>query len=170
MLVDIEWSEDHVSAIGLCTLSCWRFLLRMLIWDQAELLGESGGMSVGKGGESEVGSRHLQCCSPCLCQLRTDGLVPMSKYWIYWSHARHMSPVNWCSLTSTGLCPHCFNGWSRRKTGWRPSFSGVVVLLNSVDDYVKGCSVWLVMSVYVSCVSGFSCRMYIDLNRRDSRI
>jgi hypothetical protein len=41
---------------------------------------ESGGSSVGKDGEYNVASWHLQGCSPCLCQLRTDGLAPMSKY------------------------------------------------------------------------------------------
>jgi hypothetical protein len=39
-----------------------------------------------------------------------------------------------------------------------------VTLLNSVDDYAKGCRTHLVMSAYVSSVSGFSYRMYIDSN------
>jgi hypothetical protein len=43
-------------------------------------LGESEGMSIGKGGESVVKSWHLKGCSPCLSQLRTDGLVNTSKY------------------------------------------------------------------------------------------
>jgi hypothetical protein len=37
---------------------------------------ESGGLSTGKVGECNMKSRHLQSCSPCLCQLRTDGLAP----------------------------------------------------------------------------------------------
>jgi hypothetical protein len=45
-----------------------------------ELVGESGGLPVGKGEESDVESRHIQCCSLHLCQLRNDGLVPASKY------------------------------------------------------------------------------------------
>jgi hypothetical protein len=63
---------------------------------------------------------------------------------------------------------------------WRVSFKhgttmsgqrGVTgVMFNSVDDYAKGCHIRLVISVYVSCVSGFSCSMYIGLNHRDSRI
>jgi hypothetical protein len=48
--------------------------------DQAGPLGESGGLLVGKGGESDVESRHLQSCSPRLCQLRTDGLAPVIRY------------------------------------------------------------------------------------------
>jgi hypothetical protein len=43
-------------------------------------LGESGGPSVGKAGESDVKSRDLHVCSLQLCQLRTDGLAPTSKY------------------------------------------------------------------------------------------
>jgi hypothetical protein len=43
-------------------------------------LGESGGPSVRKVGECDVESRHLQGCSPRLCQLRTNGLAPASKY------------------------------------------------------------------------------------------
>jgi hypothetical protein len=56
------------------------FMLRLITLDWAGLLGESGVPSVGKDGESDVESRYLQDCSPRLCQLRTDGLVPMSKY------------------------------------------------------------------------------------------
>jgi hypothetical protein len=41
---------------------------------------------------------------------------------------------------------------------------GVVTLLNSIDEYVKGCHAQLVMSAYVSGVSGFSYRMHIDSN------
>jgi hypothetical protein len=41
---------------------------------------KSEGPSVGKIGECDVASRHLQCCSFCLCRLRTDGVAPMSKY------------------------------------------------------------------------------------------
>jgi hypothetical protein len=43
-----------------------------------------GGAFRGKGrqlvGEWYVESQHLQGCSPNLCRLRTDGLVPVSKY------------------------------------------------------------------------------------------
>jgi hypothetical protein len=43
-------------------------------------LGESGGASVGKGGESDVKSWNLQSCSSQLYQLRTDRLVHVSKF------------------------------------------------------------------------------------------
>jgi hypothetical protein len=39
-------------------------------------LGESEGLLVMKGGESDVKNWHLQGCSPRLCQLRTDELTP----------------------------------------------------------------------------------------------
>jgi hypothetical protein len=42
-------------------------------------LAESVGPLVGKVGESDVESRHLQGCRPHLCRLRTDGLSPVSK-------------------------------------------------------------------------------------------
>jgi hypothetical protein len=68
-------------------------------------------------------------------------------------------------------------GWDMRigqPTGWglcqEPFFLGAVALLSSVDNYAKGCHVRLVTSVYMSCVSGFSYRMYIDLNQCDSQI
>jgi hypothetical protein len=37
---------------------------------------ESGGPLIGKGGECDVPSRHLQGCNPRLCQLRINGLPP----------------------------------------------------------------------------------------------
>jgi hypothetical protein len=39
-------------------------------------LGGKRRSSVGKVGESDVESRHLQGCSPCLYWLRNDGLAP----------------------------------------------------------------------------------------------
>jgi hypothetical protein len=98
-----------------------------------------------------------------------------------------MGPVNRCSWTATDawLCPHYFNGWLGRETGWESvnlsanglgiisgaiSFSGAVALLDSIGAYTKGCHVWLVMSTYMSFVSDFSCMMYNDSNHRDSQI
>jgi hypothetical protein len=61
--------------------------------------------SVGKIWEWYVESRHLQGCSPRLCQLRTDGLASASKYWMYWSHAGVMCLVSWYSCVTTWLKP-----------------------------------------------------------------
>jgi hypothetical protein len=47
-----------------------------------------------KGEESDVVIPRFLCGSPCLCQLRTEGLVPMSKYWTYRSHVGDMGPVS----------------------------------------------------------------------------
>jgi hypothetical protein len=43
-------------------------------------LGESGGQSVGRCGESDVENWHLQRCSPCICQFMAVGLIPVRKY------------------------------------------------------------------------------------------
>jgi hypothetical protein len=51
-----------------------------------------------------------------------------------------------------------------------PYFSGVVGSVQLYQGSVKGCHIRLVMSAYVSFVSGFSYMMYIDLNHRDSWI
>jgi hypothetical protein len=53
-----------------------------------------GRQLVGKVGEWYLKSRHLQGCSPRLCRLRTEGLVPLSKYWTYRSHPSDMGPVS----------------------------------------------------------------------------
>jgi hypothetical protein len=55
----------------------------MLAWltrDRAGPVGESGGLRIGKGGQGDVENRHLQGCSPRLCQLRADGLAFAIKY------------------------------------------------------------------------------------------
>jgi hypothetical protein len=49
-------------------------------------------------------------------------------------------------------------------------FSGVLGFIQLYWVSTKGCHIQLVMSTYVLCVSGFSYRIYIDLNHRDSRI
>jgi hypothetical protein len=43
-------------------------------------LGESGGSSVGNGGESDVENRDLHGCRPPMSRLKADRLAPMSKY------------------------------------------------------------------------------------------
>jgi hypothetical protein len=53
--------------------------------------------------ECDVANRHLQGCSLHLCQLRTNGLDSMSKYWTYWLHAGDMGLISWCTLLSTNV-------------------------------------------------------------------
>jgi hypothetical protein len=133
-------------------------MLSLLTWDRVGPLGESRGPSVGKGRECDVESRRLQGCSPCLCQLRTDGLASTSKYWMYWSHAGDMSLVNRCSLLlpNAWLSPllQWFWGgeildrdlWIGQPTCW--GCSQEFLFLRSSDSIqyywwlVKGCHVW----------------------------
>jgi hypothetical protein len=160
-------------------------MLRIVNLIPGGTLRESRGPSVGKGRESVVVSRHLQGGSSCLCWLRTNGLVPASKYLTYWSYAGDMGPVNRCSQSSIDACVFPLLQWmlgegnwvgtrgsvSRRAVNWMGAlFLMIVDPFNSIDDNAKGCHVRLVMSADVSCVSGFSYRMYINLNRRDSQI
>jgi hypothetical protein len=56
--------------------------------------------SEGKCGESAVPILRFLCGSPCLCQLRTEGLVPVSKYWTYQSHAGVYGPSKPSSLST----------------------------------------------------------------------
>jgi hypothetical protein len=69
--------------------TCRQYVLKhsyywILIFDKMEIershLGGSVEHSKGKSGESVVAILRFLCGSPCLCQLRTDGLVPVSKY------------------------------------------------------------------------------------------
>jgi hypothetical protein len=78
--------------------------------------------SEGKGRESVVAILSFLCGSPCLCRLRTEGLVPMSKYWLYRSDAgvyEPSKPSSWLP-TDAWLCPHCFIFWLTRETRYRP--------------------------------------------------
>jgi hypothetical protein len=85
---------------------------------------ESEGPSIGKVGECDVESWHLQSCRPRLCRLRTDGLAPTASLV---SSEEKLGTNLWIGQPSCcGLCRELF-------------FSGVVVLLNSVDDYAECC-------------------------------
>jgi hypothetical protein len=98
-------------------------MLAWLTWDRAGPVGESGGLSIGKDRESDMESRHLQSCSPCLCRLKTNELPPASKYWTYWSHTGVMSHVNRYSLFINRCLVfiYYFNGCEGREIGWRPA-------------------------------------------------
>jgi hypothetical protein len=113
--------------------------------------------SEGKSGESVVAISRFLCGSPQLCRLRTEGLVPMSKYWTYRSHAGDIGPISlvaYCRQMFGFL--HCFIGWLERETGYGPTDRSAGVLwivlgalfLGSNDSVqlcrwlVKGCHVW----------------------------
>jgi hypothetical protein len=77
----VEWSKDHVTTVGYFTTQHFGLVVgTSLNWRPGGALRGKWRQLVGKVGEWYVASRHLQCCSPRLCQLRTDGLAPVSKY------------------------------------------------------------------------------------------
>jgi hypothetical protein len=159
---------------------------------------ESGGPSIRKGGEYDVERRSLQDCSSRLCRLRTDELVPMSKYWMYWPHTGDMGPPSLVAYR-WWLCGflHCFYGCE-----WKGNRVGTNRLINRPDEDVVGSLVsreqWLCPTLLVAhnrllytdyvryiwsraihrlsmesvwCVDQvFPYRVYIDSNLRDSRI
>jgi hypothetical protein len=118
-------------------------------------LGRTVEHSEGKSGESDVAI--LRFDSTHLCRLRTEWLVPVSKYWTYRSHVGDMRPVRLvaCCWRMFGFL-HCFIGWLGRETGYRPTDRSTGVLwivsgalfLRSSDSVqlcrwlVKGCHVW----------------------------
>jgi hypothetical protein len=155
--------------------------------------------SKGKVGESVVAIPRLLCDSPCLCQLRTEGWVPVSKYGMYWSHTgfyRTSKPSS-LPLTEGGFITTVSMAALGEKLGTdsrigqpvccglcrEPIFSRAVTLSIAVDDFTKGCRVrWLptgsVRGAYVDWHGKrtyridlvFPCRVYIDSKHRDSWI
>jgi hypothetical protein len=73
--------------------------------------------SEGKGRESVVAILRFMYGIPRLCQLRTEGLVPVSKYWTYRSHAGDMGLVNLVAYDQQklglSLLLHCL-AWERK--------------------------------------------------------
>jgi hypothetical protein len=138
---------------------------------------------VGKVGEWYVENWHLQGCSLHLCRLRTDGLAPASKYWIYRSHTGVMRPVSRCSCVTTwpkplSPTPRLSRGMKMRRP---KTSSGCRGMFHPRGDY------WKVTYVdHVRCMVGTLCgsniemvwrvdqvfpyRVYIDSNHRDSWI
>jgi hypothetical protein len=162
-------------------------------------LGGSVEHSKGKGRESVVSIPRFICGRPHLCRLRTEGLVPVSKYWTYRSHIDVYGPSKPNSLPSSegGFTPTASMAALGEKLGtdsWidqsaccglcrKLFFSGAVALSIAVDDFVKG---FHVCGLLAGSVRGayvdwhrkrtcrvdqvFPCRVYIDSDRRDSRI
>jgi hypothetical protein len=50
--------------------------------------------SKGNGGVSDVAILRFLCGTTRMCRLRTEGLVPVSKYRAYRSHAGDMGPAS----------------------------------------------------------------------------
>jgi hypothetical protein len=159
---------------------------------------ESGEPLVGKVGEYDVESRHLQGCSPHLCRLRAEGLVPTCKYWIYQSHARDMGPVSLVADCQQKLIFSPLLHWllwersyvwtrrpvSRHAVGWvgSPSSQYQWICSNLLMTTWRltmhwPCDIRMVWDhmrtergMRVAYWSGFPYRVYINSNRRDSQI
>jgi hypothetical protein len=153
----------------------------------------------GKGGECDVAILRFLCGSPWLCRLRTEGLVPVSKYWMYRSHADVYGPSKRSSLSSTdgSFTPTASMAALGEKLSTdprigqstccgmcrEPFFSGAVALSIAIADFAKSCHV---RGLPVGSIRGaymdwrgkhtchvdrvFPCRVYIDSNCRNSRI
>jgi hypothetical protein len=76
-------------------------IIGWIIWDREGSLGWTVEHLKGKDGESAVAIPEFLCGSPRLCQLRTEGLVSVSKYWTYRLHAglyRTSKPISLPSI------------------------------------------------------------------------
>jgi hypothetical protein len=160
-------------------------------------LGELVEYSKGKSGESVVAIMRFLYGSPRLSQLRTEGLVSVSKYWTYRSHIDVYGPSKSISMSSTegSFTPTALMAALGEKLSripridqptccWlcqEPFFLGAVALFIAVDDFMKGCHVrelpvGNVRRAYVdwrgkrTCRIGwvFPCKVYIDSNHHDS--
>jgi hypothetical protein len=126
--------------------------------------------SEGKGGESVVAISRFLCGSPQLCRLRTKGLVPVSKYWTYRSHAGDIAPVSlvpYCRQMFGFL--HCFIGWLGRETGYGPTDRSAGVLWIVLGAFFLGSSDsvqlcwWLMKGCHVQGLpTGRVRRAYMD--------
>jgi hypothetical protein len=105
--------------------------------------------SEGKGVENVVAIPRFLCGIPRLCRLRTEGMIPMSKYWTYLSHADDMGPVSLVVCHQQVLGLSALLQWLCWEQNWGGShgplslakrwsqehfFSGVVHTSNPVDD------------------------------------
>jgi hypothetical protein len=159
ILVEVEWRLP-VMRFRVCFSVAPLVIAGWITWDWAWPLGGKWRPSVG---EWFVGSRYLQWYRPRLCRLRTDGLAPMSKYWMYRSHVSDMGLV---SLVACGHQMfdflHCFIGWLGRETGYGPvdrsagvlwivsgaPFLGSSDLVQHCWWFAKGCYMWTTWDTY----------------------
>jgi hypothetical protein len=77
--VGAKWSKDHVSAICANTHCYQKLMLGKIETERGHLEGSVEHLEE-RGGESDVAILRFLCGSPCLCQLRTEELILMSKY------------------------------------------------------------------------------------------
>jgi hypothetical protein len=100
--------------------------------------------------------RGFLCNSPRLCRLRTEGLVPGSKYWTYRSHVSDMDPVSPVADRPQVLGLSLLLQWLSWERNWGEShgplnraerwsrehfFLGAIVSVQPCRWLVKGCHV-----------------------------
>jgi hypothetical protein len=190
--------RPHVGNRCLYARCYWRLMLVKMETGRGHLGGPVEHLE-GNGGESVVAILRFLCGSPRLCRLRTEGLIPVSKYWTYRSHAGVYGSSKPSSLSSIKddftptvsmaalgekLSTHLRIGQPACCELCRePFFLGAVALFIVVDDIMKGCHV---CGLSTGSIHGaymdwrekhtcrvdrvFPCRVYIDSNHRDSRI
>jgi hypothetical protein len=113
--VEVEWW------IPLMRVRVWSLLglveefIGWLTWDRAGPFSAKRRTVGWEGWGVWCGKLIPHGCSLRLCQLRTDRLTIVSKYWTYWSHAGEMSPVNWCSCVANW--PKLFSATPRLTRG-----------------------------------------------------
>jgi hypothetical protein len=131
--------------------------------------------------------------SPLSVSVKDQWVSPCEKCWTYWSHAEDMWLVNRCSMFINKCLTkaHCFKGlcWERNWGGPHGPLSRAERCIQEpcirptlLDQRERLSRTWtacgkrtsgicgLAQEAYVSCVSEFSYRMYINLNCRNSCI
>jgi hypothetical protein len=169
-----------------------------LKWRPGGATREMGDNWLGRSESEYVASRHLQCCSPRLCRLKTVWLAPACKYWTYRSHADDMGPVNLVVGHRQELDLRPLLHWLVRKRSWVRTHESIsrravdcvgspfsreqwdlsksvgvsrkVVTYGDHPQEAYAGHTWTGMGSVRVVLSGFPYRVYIDSNHRDSRI
>jgi hypothetical protein len=146
-------------------LNTWVYLIEPgWTGDRVGPLGGKWRPPVRKVGEWKVESQQLQGYSPCLCQLRTNGLALVRKYWMYQSHVGVYGPSKPSSRSPTRawIMPIASLVGSGEKLGTDPQigqpvccglcrepfFSGAVGSIQICRRLVKGCYMWTTSDMY----------------------
>jgi hypothetical protein len=122
-------------------------------------LGRSVEQSEGKDRESVVAIPRFLCGSPHLYRLRTEGLVPVSKYWTYRSHAGVYGPIKLSSMLSIDAGFHLLLHWLawERNRLWPVNYSaglGVAsgaLILGSSRIHLTLLTTTRMIAMYVNC-------------------
>jgi hypothetical protein len=150
-MVEVKWRLP-LMRFRVCSLSSLIGNDWLLIFDKMETerghLGRPVEHLEGKDGESVVAILRFLCGSSRPCQLRTQGLVHMSRYWTYQSHAGDIGSVSLVTFLQQVIGLITLLQWMRGEVG-STFFSGAVHPSNPIDDLVKGCYTWTMWDTYV---------------------